>query len=224
MLMNGKTDRRPNGNPRHDGSTHQRASAGRTTLAERPEVGPAPIPGLKNPEDVFIRVAYAGICGTDVEFYSGQKALRAELALMSGSEVVLGHEFCGQGDALGSQAAELLARRLMSLFADRPKGDALRRIIAGRTEQALSNHPAFLELLRDWFYVTAEMHRICGHCYTCRTGNGHVCPQAHIQGLQLDGAFARYVVVPVQNLILIPRDEIPPEVIAFMDAIGNDVH
>ncbi|MFI5206352.1 MAG: zinc-binding dehydrogenase, partial [Candidatus Paceibacterales bacterium] len=38
------------------------------------------------------------------------------------------------------------------------------------------------------------------------------------------GAFAEYVVVPVSNLLLFAKDEIPFQIIAFMDAIGNATH
>ena len=42
-------------------------------------------------------------------------------------------------------------------------------------------------------------------------------------GVNRDGAFAEYIVVPAANLWLIPR-EIPSEIAAFFDPYGNAVH
>jgi threonine 3-dehydrogenase len=38
--------------------------------------------------------------------------------------------------------------------------------------------------------VTAEGHIVCGHCFQCRTGNGHICRHTTIIGVDRDGAFA----------------------------------
>ncbi len=73
-------------------------------------------------------------------------------------------------------------------------------------------------------FVAAEMHEICGHCYPCRTGRGHICKNTIIYGLQRDGCFAEYVVVPASNLVELPRDVVPLKVGAFLDALGNAVH
>lgn len=72
-------------------------------------------------------------------------------------------------------------------------------------------------------YVSAEMHITCGECINCRTGNGHVCINTVIKGIDADGCFAEYVVVPQSNVVLLPSD-LPEEVAAFLDAIGNAVH
>ncbi len=72
-------------------------------------------------------------------------------------------------------------------------------------------------------YVSAEMHILCGECVNCRTGNGHVCINTVIKGIDADGCFAEYVVVPVTNVIKLPPD-LPVNVAAYLDAIGNAVH
>jgi threonine dehydrogenase-like Zn-dependent dehydrogenase len=56
----------------------------------------APLPVLQ-PEDVLIRVAYAGICGSELSGYLGHNALRVP-------PLVMGHEFSGEIAALGEQA------------------------------------------------------------------------------------------------------------------------
>jgi threonine 3-dehydrogenase len=72
-------------------------------------------------------------------------------------------------------------------------------------------------------FVSAEMHLICGECYNCRTGNGHVCINTVIKGIDDHGCFAEYVVVPASNIVKLPAN-LPEEVAAYLDAIGNAVH
>jgi threonine 3-dehydrogenase len=71
--------------------------------------------------------------------------------------------------------------------------------------------------------VSAEGHVVCGHCRNCRAGRPHLCPNTVGIGVQRDGAFAEYVVVPSSNLWPIP-DEIAPELAAFFDPFGNAAH
>jgi threonine 3-dehydrogenase len=72
-------------------------------------------------------------------------------------------------------------------------------------------------------YVSAEMHIICGECYQCRRGDGHICVRTKIYGLDSDGCFAEFVTVPASNVIKLPSF-VPPRVGAFLDALGNAVH
>jgi len=70
--------------------------------------------------------------------------------------------------------------------------------------------------------VTAEGHIVCGHCMQCRTGNGHICRNTRIIGVDLDGAFAEYIAMPATNVL--PLDGIPTTVGAVMDPMGNAFH
>src|SRR6059036_715728 len=70
--------------------------------------------------------------------------------------------------------------------------------------------------------VTAEGHIVCGHCLQCRTGNGHICRNTRIIGVDRDGAFAEYITMPVSNVL--PLNGIPTTVGAIMDPIGNAFH
>jgi threonine 3-dehydrogenase len=72
-------------------------------------------------------------------------------------------------------------------------------------------------------YVSAEMHIICGVCHNCRTGNGQWCLNTIIRGITGPGIFADRVVLPASAVIPLPRD-LPEEVGAYLDAIGNAVH
>jgi len=71
--------------------------------------------------------------------------------------------------------------------------------------------------------VSAEGHVVCGHCRNCRAGRPHLCPNTVGIGVNRNGAFAEYVVVPSSNLWPIP-DEIASELAAFFDPFGNAAH
>ena len=76
--------------------------------------------------------------------------------------------------------------------------------------------------LRIGQLVTAEGHIVCGHCLQCRTGNGHICRNTRIIGVDRDGAFAEYIVMPTTNVLTLSG--IPTEVGAIMDPVGNAFH
>ena len=71
--------------------------------------------------------------------------------------------------------------------------------------------------------VSAEGHIVCGHCRNCRGGRQHLCPNTVGIGVNRDGAFAEYIVMPASNLWPIP-DQIPSELAAFFDPYGNAAH
>jgi threonine 3-dehydrogenase len=76
--------------------------------------------------------------------------------------------------------------------------------------------------LRSGQLVTAEGHIVCGHCLQCRTGNGHICKNTRIIGVDRNGAFAEYITMPATNVL--PLDGIPTTVGAVMDPMGNAFH
>ena len=71
--------------------------------------------------------------------------------------------------------------------------------------------------------VSAEGHITCGECRNCRAGRRHLCVHTVGIGVNRDGAFAEYLVVPAKNLWLIPP-EVPSEIAAFFDPYGNATH
>ena len=92
---------------------------------------------------------------------------------------------------------------------------------AGRITQ-LGKEAAQDNLLAVGDLVTAEGHVICGHCLQCRLGDGHLCRRTQIIGVDRDGAFADFIVMPASNVIKL--DGIPTEIGAIMDPLGNAVH
>ena len=157
-------------------------------------------------DEVRIKVLATSVCGTDKSIYhsSSSEGIRREMQRYLGESesfdsIIVGHEFCGVIDEVGSGVG---AER----FADVP--DSLR--------------------LEKGDYVTAEMHLSCGHCLLCRTGNEHICTRVKVKGVHLDGCFAEYVTVPYKNVILLGKggdtSKIPPRIGAMLDAFGNAVH
>jgi threonine 3-dehydrogenase len=71
--------------------------------------------------------------------------------------------------------------------------------------------------------VSGEGHVTCGVCRHCLAGRRHLC--AHTQGLGVnrDGAFAEYVVLPVTN-VWHHWPGIDEDVAAVFDPFGNAVH
>lgn len=71
--------------------------------------------------------------------------------------------------------------------------------------------------------VSAEMHVICGKCMLCRSGQAHICQTVRILGVDADGAFANYVLIPESNIWKLPSS-FPAEHGSLLDPLGNAVH
>src|SRR5438309_5332938 len=67
------------------------------------------------------------------------------------------------------------------------------------------------------------MHVACGKCLQCRTGEAHICQNVKIIGVDADGAFAEYVVIPESNIWKLDP-AIPQEYASILDPLGNAVH
>lgn len=76
--------------------------------------------------------------------------------------------------------------------------------------------------------VSGEGHVVCGVCRNCRAGRTQMCIRTRSVGVQRDGAFAEYVVIPHVNVWVHEHDGgeelITPELGAVFDAFGNAVH
>ncbi|WP_341502696.1 L-threonine 3-dehydrogenase [Gallaecimonas sp. GXIMD4217] len=71
--------------------------------------------------------------------------------------------------------------------------------------------------------VSGEGHITCGHCRNCRAGRVHLCRNTTGVGVDREGAFAEYLVIPAYNVFKLP-DNIPDEIAAIFDPFGNAVH
>jgi threonine 3-dehydrogenase len=71
-------------------------------------------------------------------------------------------------------------------------------------------------------YVAAESHITCGLCFQCRTGQAHVCRNYKILGVDRDGSFADFVVLP-ENVLWHTSRAIAPEYASLQEPLGNAV-
>jgi len=135
-----------------------------------------PEPG---PGEIRIKVAAAGICGTDMQIYHWAPRMARRMALPR----ILGHEVSGSVDAIG---------------------DGVERV-------AIGDH------------VSLESHIFCGACEPCRRGRAHLCEATRYPGIDIDGAFAEYLVVPASIAWRNPKT-LPHEVAAMLEPLGIAVH
>src|SRR5499425_2836487 len=77
--------------------------------------------------------------------------------------------------------------------------------------------------VKEGDFVSAEMHVACGKCLQCRTGEAHICQNVKIIGVDANGAFAEYVVIPESNVWKLDPS-IPPDYASILDPLGNAVH
>lgn len=71
--------------------------------------------------------------------------------------------------------------------------------------------------------VTGEGHIVCGQCRNCRAGKGHLCRYTKGVGVNRDGAFAQYLVIPESNVFHCDPS-IPDDLYAIFDPFGNATH
>jgi threonine 3-dehydrogenase len=71
--------------------------------------------------------------------------------------------------------------------------------------------------------VSGEGHLGCGRCYCCRTGQSHICDHVDIIGVDIQGCFAPYVVLPESNIWKVDEN-IPDDQACLFDPFGNAMH
>ena len=71
--------------------------------------------------------------------------------------------------------------------------------------------------------VSGEGHIVCGKCRNCLAGRGHLCKYTVGVGVNRDGAFAEYLVIPEDNVRKC-EENIPEELYSIFDPFGNAVH
>jgi len=71
--------------------------------------------------------------------------------------------------------------------------------------------------------VSGEGHITCGHCRNCRAGKRHLCRNTKGVGVNRQGCFAEYLVIPAGNAFKI-CDFISDDEAAIFDPYGNATH
>jgi threonine 3-dehydrogenase len=180
-----------------------------------------PVPELKRTDEVKIKVIATAICGTDVGIYNAKDSIKDSMMILETPDVIVGHEFSGKIIDAGSKAKLEIAKHIIA-FAKLKS--TVKAFVKKRNLAQVSRDPELFNFLDKNFYCSAEMHVTCGTCVQCKAGDRHVCRNTIIRGLHGDGSYAEYLTLPVENIRLFYKTDIPPEVIAFMDAIGNATH
>lgn len=72
-------------------------------------------------------------------------------------------------------------------------------------------------------HISAETHIADGTCYQCRTGKMHICENVQVLGVDRDGVFAEYAVLPEANAWR-NDPELDPSLASIQEPLGNAVH
>ncbi|MHA1984330.1 MAG: L-threonine 3-dehydrogenase [Candidatus Hodarchaeales archaeon] len=71
--------------------------------------------------------------------------------------------------------------------------------------------------------VSAETHVACGKCYHCKTNRKNICEFTRILGVDINGIFADYAILPEENA-WVNDANLDPDIAAVLEPIGNAVH
>ncbi len=77
--------------------------------------------------------------------------------------------------------------------------------------------------VRPGDYIAAETHVVDHTCPQCLRGQYHICENVRIVGVDRDGSFARFVLLPAENCWR-NASGLTPEVAALQEPFGNAVH
>ncbi len=106
--------------------------------------------------------------------------------------------------------AQERVRRVPMVFGHELSGEVVR---VGRSVRSLS--------VGD--HVSAETHIVDGTCYQCRTGRMHICENVQVLGVDRDGVFAEFAVLPELNAW--KNDPgLDPAIASVQVPLGNAVH
>ena len=70
--------------------------------------------------------------------------------------------------------------------------------------------------------VSAESHLACGYCYQCNNGYSEVCRNFKLLGVDHDGTFAEFLVLP-EHVLWKNDEKIPDEWATIQEPFGNAV-
>ncbi len=71
--------------------------------------------------------------------------------------------------------------------------------------------------------VSGEGHITCGHCRNCRAGRRHLCMNTSGVGVNRQGCFADYLVIPASNVFKLP-EAVTDDIASILDPLGNATH
>ena len=71
--------------------------------------------------------------------------------------------------------------------------------------------------------VTVNPLITCNECHTCRQGNSYVCESLKLIGIDCNGGFAEYCLVPQENLVRLPSG-MPLKLAALAEPVAVGIH
>ncbi|PKK83854.1 MAG: L-threonine 3-dehydrogenase [candidate division Zixibacteria bacterium HGW-Zixibacteria-1] len=80
-----------------------------------------------------------------------------------------------------------------------------------------------VEAIRIGDFISAETHIPCGHCFMCKTGNMHLCQNLSILGVDVNGIFAEYAVIP-EICCWKNHPDMSPAFASVQEPLGNAVY
>ncbi|MBN2602273.1 MAG: zinc-dependent alcohol dehydrogenase family protein [Candidatus Marinimicrobia bacterium] len=125
--------------------------------------------------EILLNVSACGICGTDIKILEGKSA--------STPPVILGHEYCGIVEEIGTHVNNISV------------GD----------------------------FVSVDPNIYCGECRFCRAGKINLCENLTALGVNIDGGFAEYCLVPAKQCYQIPAT-INPIHAALMEPLSCAIY
>ncbi|MEK6794147.1 MAG: zinc-binding alcohol dehydrogenase family protein [Spirochaetota bacterium] len=76
--------------------------------------------------------------------------------------------------------------------------------------------------LTEGMIVTAVPYFNCGACHPCRTGRKNCCEKNETMGVQRDGCFAEYIVMPVDHII--DGKSLSPKTLSLIEPFSISAH
>lgn len=162
-----------------------------------------PEPQLKSPKDVKIKVAYCGICGSDLhEYLGGPKFFegnRNEISDIPKKKQCMGHEMSGQVVEIGPEVKSVK-------FGDKVAVEATGTCM-------------------DRYRFPKSPNYKKEPCPSCAEGLYNCCNNIGFNGLGFDdGGFAEYCVFGESHAVPYPGDVIPDDVAALIEPIAVAWH
>ena len=137
-------------------------------------------PRAPGPGEMLLKVAAAGICGTDMQIYKWAPRMARRMQQLPR---VMGHEASGVVESVGAGVTRV------------KRGDC----------------------------VSLESHIFCGECHQCRTARAHLCTATRYPGIDIDGGFAPYAVLPA-HIAWINPPTLDHKIAAMLEPFGIAVH
>ncbi|MCL5666328.1 MAG: alcohol dehydrogenase catalytic domain-containing protein [Patescibacteria group bacterium] len=200
------------------------------------ELADVPEPVLEEGDEdkIIIKVAYAGVCGTDKGIWHRQAFKDAILNSIDAESKngVIASPSASEGEAIltqektASDYAKATSDRSLPDKALAPRNDSKKtyRIIGHEFFGEIVKVGSNVKNLKPGDFVACESHVVCNKCYQCLYGQKNVCTNEKILGISVDGGFAEFAKVPAQVAWKTDTGRIRPEVAAMQEPFGNAVH